>query len=136
MTVGVVLDASALVEYARNDLRSLPVDELLGEIADTGSPIIIGWFALDEARQILDDQPAALDHLEALVAEHGVRLPDNAMTKTVDLVSAEGQLSRGLAHSMLLAVGGRQLATYAAATLRAVGYDMGRVLDLDEIFRG
>ena len=57
------------------------------------------------------------------------------MSKAVELVSAAKQLTRGLAHAMILAAARRQLATYLAPALERAGYAMALVLDLDEMFR-
>lgn len=134
---GIVVDASSLVEYALNDLRALPIDELLRELReDTGGPVLIPWLAVDEAQQILGDDPAALKRLEEFVGAHGVRFADAEMVKAVDLMVAGSDLSHGLAHAALLSLlTGASLATYAAPTLARAGYGMRRVLDLDEIFR-
>jgi len=135
---GVVVDASSLAEYARNDLRSLPIDELLRELReDTGGPVYIPLLALEEAQQILGNDRPALARLESLVAAHGVKLADAEMLKAVELMAVEGNVSRGLAHAALLSrLLGTTLATYLAPTLERAGFDMAKVLDLDEIFRG
>ncbi|MFI5895615.1 hypothetical protein ACIA5D_36525 [Actinoplanes sp. NPDC051513] len=137
MDPGVVLDTSALVEYARNDVRALPIDELLRELReDTGGPVHIPWYALEEAQQVLADDRAALARLESFAGAHGVRLADADTTRAVDLIVEEGRVTPGLAHAMLLSVtGGLSLATYAAPTLEQAGFSLGRVLDLDEVFR-
>lgn len=133
----VVLDTSALVAYAQNDLRSLPVDELLDELReDSGGAVIIGWFTAEDAQQVLGDDRPALARLQSLVAAHGVRLADADMRRTVALIAGEGQVSRGLAHAMLLsAMDGCSVATCAAATLRTAGFATSRILDLDAFFR-
>jgi len=134
---GVVFDASALAEYARDDLRSFPVDELIREMReDTGQPVIIPWFALDEAQQVISGDLNAVARLESFASAHGVRLADDEMRKAVDLVVEAARVTRGLAHAMILAAAGRrQLATYAMPTLRQAGFEVELVLDLDEMFR-
>lgn len=134
--LGVVLDVSALVEYARNDSRALPLGELLGEVGDdVDVPVIIGWLTLGEAQRVLGDDHVAVGRLEGFVAKHGVRLADSEMVKAVEAISAAVGVTHGLAHAIILAsVGRRELATYAAGTLAAAGVDMARVLDLDEMF--
>jgi hypothetical protein len=134
---GVVLDASALVAYAQNDMQAFPVDELLRELReDTGGAVHLPWFAVEEAQQILADDRPALARLESFVAAHGVRLADADTVRAVDLIVAESKVSRGLAQAMLTAVVTRaSLATYATATLEQAGFAGVLVLDLDEMFR-
>jgi hypothetical protein len=135
---GVVFDTSALVEYARNDLRSLPVDELLREMReDSGWPVIIPLLALVDAQAVLGDDLPALERLESFATAHGFRLADAEMLRAVDLIADQAKVTPGLAQAMLLTAAGRkrQLATYAAPTLEQAGYEMSRVLDLDEMFR-
>ncbi len=135
---GVVLDASALVAYARSDMRSFSIDELLDEMReDTGAPVIIPGFALLDAQQILRGEKDALDRLDSFADAHGVLgLDDPAVESTVRLLSAEAGVSPGLAHAMLLTLMTRsELATHSAPTLAAAGFEMRKVLDLDEFFR-
>jgi hypothetical protein len=133
----IVPDTSALIAYAENDLRALPVDELLEELReDSGGQVILGWFVLEDAQRVLRADRTALGRLEVLASEHGVRFADADMQQAIGLIVAEGQVSRGLAHAMLLtAAAGCSLATYAAPTLEKAGFAMSRVLDLDEFFR-
>lgn len=135
MTVlDVVLDASALVVYAENDLQALPIDELLDELRnDTGGRVLIPWFAVEDALRILRDDRRALDRLQALTAEFGVQLPDAGTQQAVEVVVAEGQVTAGMAHAMLLAVtAGCDVATYSASTLRQAGF--AAVNDLGDAF--
>ena len=135
---GVVLDTSALVAYARSDLRSLPIDELLREMReDTDAPVIIPKLALNEARWVLGDEKAAIERLDSFADAHGVEgCTDPSLQASVRLLVSESGVSQGMAHAMLLAVMARsELATYSAPTLRAAGFEMRKVLDLDEFFR-
>lgn len=132
----VVLDASALVVYAENDLQSLPVDELLRELReDTGGAVLIPWYAVEDAQQILRDDRAALERMQSLTTRWGIRLADAGTQQAITVVATEGQVTAGMAHAMLLAVqAGCQLATYSAATLRKAGFDAASILDLGDTF--
>jgi TusA-related sulfurtransferase len=135
---GVVFDASALVAYAQNDMRAFPVDELIAVMRDdTHAPAHIPEFALVDARVILNDDKAALDRLEAFVAEHGVhQVSGRDEQETIQLIVTKSGVSWGMAHAMLLTIlTSSSLATYAAPTLERAGYEMRLVLDLDEFFR-
>ncbi|GAA0494526.1 hypothetical protein Ade02nite_20140 [Paractinoplanes deccanensis] len=133
---GIVVDASALVAYAHNDMRSFAIDELLRELReDTGGPVHIPFFAVEEAQQILADDTDALTRLESFVTAHGMRLADADMRSAVDAIVAASPLSRGLAQAMLISIADNlSLATYAAGTLEQAGAGMTRVLDLGEVF--
>lgn len=133
----VVLDASALVIYAKNDLQALPVDELLTEIGeDPHSNLIIPALAEADALRIVDGDKSATDRLWALTDVHGIVPASPDMQRAVALVADEGAVSAGMAHAMLVAAHrGCFLATYTAATLRQVGFQPELILDLDELFR-
>lgn len=136
---GVVLDTSALVAYARSDMRSFPVDELLREMReDTGAAVLIPELALVDARWVLHDEKDALERLDNFAAAHGTHGgEDPGLVATVRLLVAEAGVSQGMAHAMLLAGMTRsELATYSAPTLAAAGFEMRTVLDLDEFFQG
>jgi hypothetical protein len=130
----VALDASALVVYAESDLEALPVDELIDELRyDTGGRLLIPWYALEDAQTILGDNSRALDRLQALAAEFGVRLVDVNTRRAIEALAVEGQITAGMAHAMLLAAqAGCRVATYSASTLRKVGY--AQILDLGDAF--
>lgn len=135
---GVVLDASALVAYAQNDLLAFPLDELLSEVREqTRGAVHIPEFALVDARRILHGDKTGLARLESFAAAHGITPTANrGEQETVQLIVAEARVSWGLAHAMLLTVTTRStLATYAAPTLERAGFEMRLVLDLDEFFR-
>jgi hypothetical protein len=58
------------------------------------------------------------------------------MIEAVDLVPSAARVTRGMAQAMILAAAGRrELATYAAGTFAAAGFEMSRVLDLGKMFR-
>jgi hypothetical protein len=94
----IVPDTSALVAYAENDLRALPIDELFDELReDSSGHVILGWFVLEDAQLVLQVDRTALGRLEALASEHGVRFADADMQRAIGLTVAEGQVSRGMA---------------------------------------
>lgn len=134
---GVVLDASALVAYAQDDLLSLPVDELLQELReDTGGAVHIPGLAHADAVEILDGDKPATARLESFAAAHGVLDAPAGERDTIGRIVTETGVSAGMAHAMLLAARLRcLLATYAAPTLARAGFDAQLVLDLDEFFR-
>ncbi|MET0416616.1 MAG: hypothetical protein ABW022_11415 [Actinoplanes sp.] len=134
---GVVLDASALVIYAKDDLQALPVDELLRELRDDPrSPLAIPALAHEDALRILDGDSTATARLWALSDEHGVVPASPDMLRAVNLIVGEGRVSAGMAHAMLLAAQRDWLlATYAAPTLQVAGFEPRLILDLDEVFR-
>ena len=134
---GVVLDASALVAYALNDLRALPVDELLRELReDTGAAVHVPCCACGDALEILRDDKAATSRLLAFVASYGMIDASRAEQQIIAAIVAQAGVSEGLAHAMLIAAGqGSSLATYAAATVQRAGFDERLILDLDEFFR-
>ena len=136
---GVVLDVSALIVYARSDMQAMPVDELLREMReDTGEPLYLPHHAYTEASWILQDETDALKRLESLAEAHGTRRADDPEAeKVLKLMMSMSGVSLGMAHAMLLTVATKSmLATHAAATLSAAGFEMRKVLDLDEMFRG
>jgi hypothetical protein len=132
---GVVLDASALVAYAQNDLRSMAVDELIGELRDDiGAPLLIPALAHADALEIVAGEAAATRRLWALADEHGLFPASPDVQKVVDLVVAEGKVSRGMAHAMTVSARrGWFLATHAAQTLLAVGFEPDLILDLGSV---
>jgi hypothetical protein len=88
----IVPDTSALVAYAENDLRALPIDELFDELReDSSGHVILGWFVLEDAQLVLQVDRTALGRLEALASEHGVRFADADMQRAIGLTVAEGQ---------------------------------------------
>jgi hypothetical protein len=133
----VVLDASALVIYAKNDLQALPVDELLQELReDPRSTPVIPGLAHADALHILDGDKAATIRLWELSDAHGVVPASPDVQRAVDQITGDGHVSAGMAHAMLLsAQRDCFLATYTASTLRQVGFDSRLILDLDEMFR-
>lgn len=132
----IVLDASALTVYAESDLQALAVDELLDELRyDSGGRCLIPWFALEDAQRILRDDRSALGRLQVLTAEFGVQLADAGTQQAVEVLAAEGQLTSGMAHAMLLAIQAAcQVATYSASTLRKTGFTARSILDLGDTF--
>lgn len=134
---GVVLDASALVAYAQNDLRALPVEELLRELReDTGAAVHIPCCACGDAVEIVRDDKAATSRLASFAASYGVVTASRTEHQVIASIVAEASVSHGLAHAMLVAAGqGSSLATYAAATVLRAGLDERLILDLDEFFR-
>lgn len=132
----VVFDASALVIYAKNDLQSLAVAELLHEMRDDphSNPIIPG-LAHADALIIADGDKDATARLWALTDTYGLVPASPNVRHAVGLIVAEGRVSAGMAHAMLLAAQRDcHLATYTAATLRQVGFEPRLILDLDEMF--
>ncbi|MGX6604853.1 hypothetical protein ACWKSP_22395 [Micromonosporaceae bacterium Da 78-11] len=133
---GVVLDVSALIIYARNDLQALPVDELLRVLReDTGGTVVIPSLSHADALLVLDGDKEATDRLWSLSDAFGVVPPSPDVQVVVDLIVSESEVSAGMAHAMVLAAQRDwHLATYAAGTLERVGFDPRLVLDLNQIF--
>lgn len=135
---GVVLDVSALIAYARSDMQALPLDELLREMReDTGAAVLIPGYAFSEARWILNGEQDALDRLESFADAYGtVEADDPELTKALKLIVSMSGVSLAMAQAMLLTITtDSMLATYTAPTLSAAGFEMRKVLDLDEMFR-
>jgi hypothetical protein len=133
---GVVLDVSSLVIYAKNDLRSLPVDELLQELREDADGVVaIPSLSHADALLVLDGDKPATDRLWLLSDTHGVLPPSPDVQAVVDLIVGESAVSQGMAHAMVMsAQRDWLLATYAASTLQRAGFEPRLILDLDELF--
>jgi hypothetical protein len=133
---GVILDTSALIVYGTNDLQILPLDELLQELRDdTGGAPVISAVAHAEALQFHAGDETATQRLWVLTDTYGSVPLSPAASPAVDLVVAEASVTPGMAHSMALSAHRDwHLATYAASTLRRVGFEPRLILDLNEVF--